>query len=144
MRGMLLKQTGPISDTAQPLVAGECPDPTPAAGDVLIRVSVCGVCHTELDEIEGRMPPPILPIIVGHQVVGRVEALGDGADAFRIGDRVGVAWIYWACGECEFCRRGEENLCPRFRATGRDANGGYAQRMSVPQAFAHAIPDGLA
>jgi len=82
-----------------------------------------------------------LPIILGHQVVGRVEALGEGAGEFRIGDRVGVAWIFSACGHCVFCRRGKENLCPQYKATGRDANGGYAERMNVPSAFAHAIPE---
>ncbi len=143
MRAMLLRNTGPISAGSQPLVPADWPDPAPAAGEIRIRVNTCGVCHTELDEIEGRTPPPALPVILGHQVVGRVEALGEGADAFRIGDRVGVAWIYSACGHCEFCRRGEENLCDQFRATGRDANGGYAERMLVPQGFAHAIPESL-
>jgi propanol-preferring alcohol dehydrogenase len=143
MRAMLLAGTGPIPGRSPPLVSADRPDPAPAAGEILIRVSACGVCHTELDEIEGRMPPPRLPVIPGHQVVGRVEALGEGADAWRIGDRVGVAWIYSACGHCEFCLRGEENLCAQFRATGRDADGGYAELMAVPQAFAHAIPDAL-
>ncbi len=144
MRAMLLSVLGPVSVSSAPLVAADCPAPTPASGDILIRVSVCGVCHTELDEIEGRMPPPELPVILGHQVIGRVEALGDGADTFRRGDRVGVAWVYSACGHCRFCRNGEENLCEQFRATGRDAHGGYAELMTVPQAFAHPIPDGLA
>jgi len=143
MRAMLIKDLGPVSEGSAPLAAADWPDPTPAAGDVLLRVSVCGVCHTELDEIEGRMPPPSLPVIPGHQVIGRVEALGAGADAFRRGDRVGVAWIYSACERCGFCRKGEENLCEWFRATGRDAHGGYAELMTVPQAFAHAIPDAL-
>src|SRR5262249_5445519 len=116
-------------------------DPVPAAGELLIDVQTCGVCHTELDEIEGRTPPPRLPIILGHQVVGRVAALGEGAGDFRPGDRVGVAWIFSACGTCAFCRRGEENLCEQFRATGRDVHGGYAERMIVPEAFAHRIPD---
>jgi propanol-preferring alcohol dehydrogenase len=144
MRAMLLTNPRPIPDHSPPLVSADWPDPAPAAGEILIRVSACGVCHTELDEIEGRMPPPKLPIILGHQVVGRVEALGEGAGAFQIGDRVGVAWIYSACEHCAFCRRGEENLCGQFRATGRDANGGYAELMTVPQGFAHAIPDSLA
>jgi propanol-preferring alcohol dehydrogenase len=104
---------------------------------------VCGVCHTELDEIEGRTPPPRLPVVPGHQVVGRVAALGDGATRYRVGDRVGVAWIYSACGECERCQNSFENLCDAFRATGRDADGGYAELMTVPDAFAYAIPDSL-
>ena len=140
MRAMLLKETGPIHSGSLPLVPADWPDPAPAAGEVLIKVSVCGVCHTELDEIEGRMRPPTLPVILGHQVVGRVESRGAGAEMFQIGDRVGVAWVFSACGHCEFCRHGEENLCEQFKATGRDRNGGYAERMTVPQSFAHAIP----
>ena len=143
MRAMLINHHEPVSESSAPLVAADWPVPTPAAGEILIRVSVCGVCHTELDEVEGRMPPPNLPVIPGHQVIGRVEALGAEADMFRHGDRVGVAWIHSACGQCGFCRRGEENLCEQFRATGRDAHGGYAELMTVPQAFAHAIPDAL-
>jgi propanol-preferring alcohol dehydrogenase len=138
---MLLKVLGTVRDGAGPLEPAEWPDPTPGAGEVLIRVAACGVCHTELDEIEGRTPPPRLPVIPGHQVVGRVEALGAGSGRLEVGDRVGVAWIYSACGHCDHCRRGEENLCEDFRATGRDAHGGYAELMTVPEAFAHAIPD---
>jgi alcohol dehydrogenase, propanol-preferring len=141
MRAMLLKAVGPMRDNPAPLMSTDLPDPTPGPGEILIRVNTCGVCHTELDEIEGRTPPPRLPVIPGHQVVGRVEGLGQGADGFRAGDRVGVAWIFSACGQCVHCRRGDENLCDRFRATGRDANGGYAERMIAPAAFAHAIPD---
>src|SRR3954454_22114085 len=113
MRAMLLKTLGPVRDDQTALVHADWPDPAPAAGEILIRVSACGVCHTELDEIEGRTPPPRLPVIPGHQVVGRVEALGEGAEGFGVGvgDRVGVAWIYSACGRCAYCRRGEENLC---------------------------------
>jgi propanol-preferring alcohol dehydrogenase len=143
MRAMVLKDLGPVNGGSTPLASADWPDPTPLADEILIRVTVCGVCHTELDEVEGRMPPPRLPVIPGHQVVGRVEALGEGADSFRVGDRVGVAWIHSACGHCGFCRKGEENLCDQFRATGRDSNGGYAELMTVPQGFAHAIPDAL-
>jgi alcohol dehydrogenase, propanol-preferring len=141
MRAMVLKALGPVRDAPPPLEPADWPDPTPGDGEALIRVSACGVCHTELDEIEGRTPPPRLPVIPGHQAVGRVEALGQGADGLRVGDRVGVAWIYSACGHCDHCRRGEENLCEQFRATGRDAHGGYAERMVAPAAFAHPIPD---
>src|SRR5262249_55526255 len=104
-------------------------------------VCTCGVCHTELDEIEGRTPPTKLPAILGHQVVGRVETLGADCRLFQVGDRVGVAWIFSACGSCAFCRHGDENLCPQFRATGRDADGGYAEFIVVPEAYAHRIPD---
>jgi alcohol dehydrogenase, propanol-preferring len=141
MRAMLLHALGRLADNPAPLHLAEVLDPVPAEGELLIEVRTCGVCHTELDEIEGRTPPPRLPIVLGHQVVGRVAALGPGTATFHVGDRVGVAWIFSACGKCRFCRRGEENLCEQFRATGRDAHGGYAERMTVPEAFAHRIPD---
>ena len=141
MRAMVLKALGRVQDGSAPLVLEDWPDPAPGPGSLLIRVSACGVCHTELDEIEGRTPPPRLPVVPGHQAVGRVEALGTRAEGFRLGERVGVAWIFSACGHCEFCRRGTENLCAEYCATGRDANGGYADRMTVPAAFAHRIPD---
>src|SRR3954452_7972228 len=144
MRAMLLRALGDLEDNPDPLEMADLPVPVPGEGEVRIRVSVCGVCHTELDEIEGRTPPPRLPIILGHQVVGRVEALGEGASGFAAGDRVGVAWIYSSCGGCAFCSRGEENLCDRFRATGRDAHGGYAEKMVVPASYAHRIPDAFA
>ncbi len=141
MRAMLLKTISPLVDGRQPLELDDWPEPSPGPEQILIRVSACGVCHTELDEIEGRTPPPTLPIIPGHQVVGRVEALGADTEGFQVGDRAGVAWIFSACGRCRFCRGGEENLCEWFRATGRDAHGGYAEHMAVPAAFAHPIPD---
>jgi alcohol dehydrogenase, propanol-preferring len=141
MRAMLLQTLGPVRDDRTALVRADWPDPVPAAGEVLVRVSTCGVCHTELDEIEGRTPPPTLPVIPGHQVVGRVEAMGEGSHLFRVDERVGIAWISSACGHCEFCRRGEENLCDQFQATGRDVHGGYAELIAVPESFAHAIPD---
>ena len=137
---MLLNQIANLADNSTPLTLADVPEPTPADGEVLIKVSACGVCHTELDEIEGRTPPPYLPIILGHQVVGRVAAQGANARAFDLGDRVGVAWIFSACGHCAHCRAGNENLCAEFQATGRDAHGGYAQYMTVPEAFAYRIP----
>ncbi len=144
MRAMLIKDCGPVNDHSSPLVAADWPGPAPGIGEILIRVSVCGVCHTELDEVEGRMPPARLPMIPGHQVVGRVEALGEKTSEFEVGNRVGVAWIYSACGQCVYCRRGDENLCDQYQATGRDAHGGYAELMTVPEGFAHVIPDTLA
>jgi propanol-preferring alcohol dehydrogenase len=141
MRAMVLEQVGPIERDGAPLRSVERPDPIPGAGELLIKVQTCGVCHTELDEIEGRTPPQELPIVLGHQVVARVEALGPSSHAFQRGDRVGVAWIFSACGMCEFCRRGDENLCEDFRATGRDAHGGYAELMTVPETFAYRIPE---
>ncbi len=141
MKAMVLTKLGRLEENAAPLEFETLPDPTPQAREILIRILACGVCHTELDEIEGRTPPSQLPMILGHQVVGRVVELGQGAQAFRVGDRVGVAWIFSACGRCEFCRRGEENLCPDFQATGRDAHGGYAQYMTVREDFAYPIPE---
>jgi propanol-preferring alcohol dehydrogenase len=143
MKAMLLEALGSVAQNPRPLRLADVPDPTPGPGDVLVRVRVCGVCHTELDEIEGRTPPPSLPVILGHQAVGVVEALGADVSGLARGDRVGVPWIHSACGTCEHCGRGEENLCPDFRATGRDVNGGYAELMTVPAPFAHAIPDAL-
>jgi propanol-preferring alcohol dehydrogenase len=141
MRAMIVTSIAPLQDRPQPLQLVDWSDPVPKAGELLIRVSCCGVCHTELDEIEGRTPPPHLPTILGHQVVGCVEAWGSEVKNFKTGDRVSVAWIFSTCGECDNCRRGEENLCPQFRATGRDVHGGYAELMVVPAAFAHPIPD---
>ncbi|MBU0665186.1 MAG: zinc-dependent alcohol dehydrogenase family protein [Proteobacteria bacterium] len=140
MKAMVLKELCSLEENHSPLELMELPDPVPAEGEILVKVSACGVCHTELDEIEGRTPPPYLPIILGHQVIGRVEATGSKASAFKIGDRVGIAWIYSACGRCTFCLAGNENLCPDFQATGRDVNGGYAQYMNVPQGFVYRIP----
>ncbi|MFH2124865.1 MAG: zinc-dependent alcohol dehydrogenase family protein [Pseudomonadota bacterium] len=140
MKAMVLKELCRLKENHTPLELMELPDPVPAEGEILVKVSACGVCHTELDEIEGRTPPLYLPIVPGHQVIGRVEAAGSKADTFRIGDRVGIAWIYAACGRCTFCLTGNENLCPNFKATGRDVNGGYAQYMTVSQDFAHRIP----
>ena len=143
MRAMVLNALGLLRDNPKPLELTDLPDPVPGRGEILIRVSTCGVCHTELDEIEGRTPPPRLPIILGHQVVGRVERVGDDATRCRVGDRVGIAWIHSACGICPFCLSDRENLCDQFRATGRDANGGYAELTTVPEAFAYPIPDGF-
>jgi propanol-preferring alcohol dehydrogenase len=136
MNAMVVVRTGQLKDA--PLELRDMPQPVPAAGEVLIKVSACGVCHTELDEVEGRTPPLVMPMIPGHQVVGTV--IGEGG-RLRTGTRVGVAWIFSACGKCEYCRSGQENLCSKFEATGRDANGGYAEYMTVPEAFAHPIPD---
>ncbi len=141
MQAMVLKALTNVAENHTPLELMTLPDPEPGAGEILIAVSACGVCHTELDEIEGRTPPPRLPVILGHQVVGRVVARGEGATHFQVGDRVGVAWIYSACGHCQHCRQGNENLCADFKATGRDADGGYAQYMSVREEFAYPIPE---
>jgi propanol-preferring alcohol dehydrogenase len=138
---MLLNKLTDMQYDETPLVLADIPVPEPGPGEVQVEISTCAVCHTELDEIEGRTPPPRLPVVPGHQAVGRVSALGPGATRLRVGDRVGVAWIYSACGQCEYCRAGEENLCPEFRATGRDVDGGYAEYMTVPEQFAYPIPE---
>ncbi|MDD5467038.1 MAG: zinc-dependent alcohol dehydrogenase family protein [Anaerolineales bacterium] len=141
MKAMTLHRIIDLSQEVRPLRLEHLPDPEPAEGELLVKVSACGVCHTELDEIEGRTPPTFFPIVLGHQVVGRVVRVGGGVRAFQPGDRVGVAWIYSACGKCAYCLEGRENLCASFKATGRDAHGGYAELMCVPASFAHPIPE---
>jgi propanol-preferring alcohol dehydrogenase len=140
MKAMVLKGITSLEENEAPLYLVDMPEPVPEEGEVLLKVSACGVCHTELDEIEGRTPPPFFPIVLGHQVVGVVVALGSGASRFSIGERVGVGWIFSACGRCGFCLSGRENLCKDFRATGRDFHGGYAEYMKVPEGFAYPIP----
>jgi len=141
MRAMVLKKLCRLEENPTPLAFTILPEPVPLENEILVKVSACGVCHTELDEIEGRTPPPHLPVMLGHQVVGRVEAKGAQTNLFHIGDRVGVAWIASACGRCTFCLSGNENLCPDFKATGRDVNGGYAEYITIAEAFAHPIPN---
>jgi propanol-preferring alcohol dehydrogenase len=125
----------------KPLEMVEIPRPVPGPGQILVRVSSCGVCHTELDEIEGRLKAPYLPLVPGHEIVGRVDMAGPNASRFKPGDRVGIAWIYSSCGTCKFCLSDHENLCESFQATGLDANGGYAEYMVVQETFAYPIPD---
>jgi alcohol dehydrogenase, propanol-preferring len=142
MKAMLLKKIQDLTMCADPLEYCEVPNPLPQEDELLIQVSACGVCHTELDEIEGRLPPPQLPVILGHQVVGKVIQAPAGS-SFQLGDRVGVAWIYSSCGQCDYCQAGLENLCPDFNATGRDHNGGYAQYMVSKPQFTFLIPSSL-
>lgn len=143
MKAMILETLGPILDTSEPLTLAELEKPLPGPEEILIRVNACGICHTELDEIEGRTPPPRLPVVPGHQAVGVVEAVGDQVSEHTTGERVGVAWINSSCGHCPLCQAGEENLCPEFRATGRDSDGGYAEYMTIGAHFAHRIPEAL-
>jgi propanol-preferring alcohol dehydrogenase len=140
MKAMVLQSIGDLGRTAAPLVYTDVPRPEPGQGQLLLKIGACGVCHTELDEIEGRTPPPFFPVIPGHEIVGTVEKNGPKSIRYAVGDRVGVGWIYSACGACAFCRGGRENLCREFRATGRDANGGYAEFMVVPERSAYPIP----
>ncbi len=140
---MLLHKVGALAEHPDPLELMDLARPSPKHDELLIQVSVCGVCHTELDEIEGRTPPSILPIILGHQIVGHVAELGNQVSGFTVGDRVGVAWIFSTCGSCEYCLKGDENLCANFRATGRDAHGGYAEFTTAPADFVFRIPTSL-
>lgn len=143
MRAMVLRKTAPIEKAPEPLELSEVSTPSPGEGDVLVKVSVCAVCRTDLDIAEGRVVAPHYPVIPGHQIVGRVERVGRNASGFGVGDRVGIAWINWADGTCQWCRSQRENLCPQFRSTGCDANGGYAEYVVAPAAFTHAIPRDL-
>lgn len=141
MKAMILNKISSLRTNKYPLELVEIPIPDIENNEVLIEVSVCGVCHTELDEIEGRTSPPKLPVVLGHQAVGTVVKLGSETIKLQIGDRVGVAWIFSACGKCKFCIEGNENLCNEFRATGRDVNGGYAEYMVAPENYVHRIPE---
>jgi propanol-preferring alcohol dehydrogenase len=141
MKAVVIKKIQEITPQSTPLETVEFPTPKPKENEILIEISTCGVCHTELDEIEGRTPPPFFPVIPGHQVVGKVVEIGANVTTHNPGDRVGVAWIFSSCGSCEYCLRGDENLCPDFKATGRDAHGGYAEYMVVPAPYAIPIPE---
>ena len=149
MKAMILESLGEVNPHHPPLKLTQHPDPMPNPDEILVRVSRCGVCHTELDEIEGRTSPPQLPVILGHQVVGMILESGsllpmqERTPAIHTGQRVGVAWIASACGKCQHCLSGNENLCSDFKATGRDINGGYAESMKIRADFVHPIPDSL-
>jgi propanol-preferring alcohol dehydrogenase len=136
MRAMVLEKTG------QPLVEEVLPDPTPGAGQVALRVHTCGVCRTDLHVADGELADPKLPLVLGHQIVGTVEAMGEGVEGVRKGDRVGVPWLGWTCGECGYCTTGRENLCERARFTGYQIDGGYAERTVADVRFCFPIPEG--
>lgn len=138
---MMVKEFAPID--RNPLELVDIPVPEPGPEEILIRNKVCGVCHTDLHTVEGELPQVKLPIVPGHEVVGIVEKRGENASRFSEGDRVGVAWLFYACGECEFCLRGNENLCITPRFTGCSVNGGFADYMVVPEKFAYVIPERL-
>lgn len=140
MKAMVLESLVDLTKESEPLKLTIVPDPVPGPREILLKVLACGVCHTELDEIEGRTPPPCLPVILGHQVVGVVATCGKDVNEFKTGDRLGVAWIFSSCGSCSYCRDGNENLCSEFRATGRDVHGGYAEFLVVPADSAFHIP----
>jgi propanol-preferring alcohol dehydrogenase len=139
MEAWWVERPGPVA--SHPLRRGSRPDPVPGPGEVLIKVSTCGVCRTDLHLAEGDLAPHRPQCIPGHEVVGRVVALGSGATRFALGDRVGVAWLRHTCGMCRFCRAGHENLCVSPEFTGWDADGGYAELTTVPEAYAYPLPD---
>jgi alcohol dehydrogenase, propanol-preferring len=138
----IVDRPGPID--GHPLKFVEFEDPVPGPDEVLVEVRVCGVCRTDLHLAEGDLPPKRHGVVPGHEVVGRVTRLGEGAKRFSVGERIGIAWLRGTDGTCAFCRRGMENLCLEQRFTGWDANGGYAQYAVVPEAFAYAIPERFA
>jgi alcohol dehydrogenase, propanol-preferring len=141
MKAAILEKMTSIKENKQPLKMAEVPEPAVGDREILVKVSACGVCHTELDEIEGRTPPPKLPVIPGHQAVGIIVDRGKRARKFATGERVGIGWINSACGHCPACLSGNENLCADFKATGRDVHGGYAQYLAVAEDFAFAVPE---
>ena len=136
MRAMVL------DEPRSPLRSAELPDPQPGPGQVLVRVRACGVCRTDLHVVDGDLPEPKLPLVPGHQIVARVEASGDGAERFPVGERIGVPWLAWTCGECRYCTSGRENLCDRGRFTGYDVDGGYAELAVADEAYCLPIPEG--
>ncbi|MBT8083336.1 MAG: zinc-dependent alcohol dehydrogenase family protein [Gammaproteobacteria bacterium] len=135
MRAMVLRAVVGLDDNPAPLELTEVARPVPGPREIVVAVSVCGVCHTELDEIEGRTPPPALPVIPGHEIVGHVATQGSGSTRFQTGDRVGIGWIHSSTGAAD------ENLSKEFRATGRDVDGGYAEFVLVHEDYAYPIPD---
>jgi len=141
MRAMQLEKPGPIESS--PLRERELPEPQPGPGEIRVRVQACGICRTDLHVIEAELPPKRPAIVPGHQIAGTVDACGPGATRFKSGDRVGIAWLRYTCGECRYCRAGSENLCPNAKFTGYDENGGYAEYALVEEAFAYALPTEL-
>ena len=141
MQAMLLKKPGKIEEN--PLQFTEIPIPEIGPKEILVRVQVCGICHTDLHTVEGELPLPKLPLIPGHQIVGTVEKKGKDTKLFKIGDRVGIAWLNSTCGKCEFCKSGKENLCELAKFTGYHLDGGYAQYTVIQEDFAYPVPDKL-
>jgi alcohol dehydrogenase, propanol-preferring len=139
MKAMVLGSPRPVAEN--PLEMRDVPIPEVGPDDILIRVKCCGVCHTDLHAVEGELPEVKLPLVPGHEVVGEVERAGERAARFKVGRRVGAAWLRWACGGCRFCRSGRENLCETARFNGYHVDGGYAEYMAVPEKFAYSIPD---
>ena len=130
-----------LAEQRRPLVRDDLPDPDPGRGQIRVRVRACGVCRTDLHVVDGDLRDPKLPLVPGHQIVGEVEVMGDGAGRFATGDRVGVPWLGWTCGECRYCRTGRENLCVRARFTGYQLDGGYAQAAVADERYCFPIPE---
>ncbi|MCS7232597.1 MAG: zinc-dependent alcohol dehydrogenase family protein [Synergistetes bacterium] len=143
MKAWIIHRITEVSSDPEPLKLIETEDPQIGEDEILIKVKACGICHTEIDEIEGRALPTILPVIPGHQVAGEIIQVGRKVGKFKIGDRAGAGWIYSSCGKCEFCLKDLENLCPEFKATGKDAHGGYAELFKIKEAFAFNLPNNL-
>jgi len=139
MKAMVLKKALPIDQ--RPLQMVDLPVPEPGDDQILVKILVCGACHTDLDEAEGRLQPTKSPIVPGHEIVGLVADKGKAVNKFELGERVGITWLYSACGRCDFCRAGAENLCESAKWTGKDADGGYAEFMVISQDFAYALPE---
>lgn len=139
MRAMILEEPKPAEE--DPLVSRDLPVRAPAPGEIRVRVKACGLCHTDLHTVKGDLKLPKLPVVPGHQIVGVVDAQGEGARRFREGDRVGIPWLHWTCGECRFCRQGLENLCENARFTGLHTDGGYAEAALVHESFACPLPE---
>jgi propanol-preferring alcohol dehydrogenase len=135
MRAMLFEQVG------KPLRETEVETPEPGAGQVLLKVRTCAVCRTDLHVFEGDLPSPKLPLVLGHEIVGLVEQVGPGVERFKAGDRVGVPWLGWTCGTCDYCRSGRENLCDQARFTGYDIDGGFAEHTVADERFCFRIPE---
>ncbi|HEY79798.1 MAG TPA: zinc-dependent alcohol dehydrogenase family protein, partial [Caldilineae bacterium] len=141
MRAMVLHE--PKDITEKPLHMEDIPMPEPGPGEIRIKVTACGVCHTDLHTVEGDLPLPRLPLVPGHEVVGVVDKLGEGVNSFELGDKAGAVWLYRTCGQCRYCRSGRENLCENAMFTGYHVDGGYAEYMVVDADFAYHLPTNL-
>jgi propanol-preferring alcohol dehydrogenase len=141
MKAMCLSKAQPIEQN--PLELLDLPAPVPGPREVRLRVEACGICRTDLHIIEGDLPLPTLPLVPGHQIVGIVNRVGEGVTRFRIGDRLGIPWLFSTCGQCDFCQRGQENLCDAGRFTGYHVDGGYAEFVVAPATFVYPLPAGF-
>lgn len=142
MRAMQLREPRPVQES--PLRLADLEVPAPEAHEIRVRVTACGVCHTDLHIVEGDLALPRLPLVPGHQIIGVVEGIGSAVVDLQVGDRVGIPWLRWACGRCDYCRRGQENLCLDIQFNGLDADGGFAEMVAAPAAFTYRLPEGFA